>query len=157
MIKHIDKAVDYLPLSISSPAFEEGGMIPTKYTCDGKNISPPIDVENVPEAAQCLVLIMDDPDAPAGTWVHWLVWNIPVTHHLEENDVHGVEGLNDFKKNNYGGPCPPSGTHRYRIKIYALNNLLDLPPESMKPQLEKAMAEFVIAFGQLEGLYKRSK
>ena len=112
-MKHIDKAVDYELLTITSAAFKDGAYIPAKYTCDGENFSPPIDIENIPLAAKCLVLIMDDPDAPRGDWVHWVVWNIPVTHQLLENDVHGIEGLNDFKKHAYGGPCPPSGVHRY--------------------------------------------
>jgi Raf kinase inhibitor-like YbhB/YbcL family protein len=150
-------AVDYKQLKVSSTAFQYEGMIPVKYTCDGKNFSPPLDIEHIPEEARCLALIVDDPDAPVGTWVHWLVWNIPVTHHLKENEVHGKEGMNDFQQKHYGGPCPPSGTHRYFFKVYALNALLDLPLNTKKPQLEKAMSEHIIAFGELVGLYKRKK
>lgn len=156
-MKHTDKAVDYKKLNISSPAFEDGGMIPALYTCEGKNINPPFEIGGIPEEAKCLAIIMDDPDAPAGTWVHWLVWNIPVTHHIRENHAPGMEGINDFQKPNYGGPCPPSGTHRYFIKIYALDALLDLPASSSKNLLEKAMSEHIIGFGELTGLYKRNR
>lgn len=156
-MKHTDRAVDYKQLHISSPVFNAGGMIPSKYTCDGFDISPPIDIKGTPEEATCLALIMEDPDAPVGTWAHWLVWNIPVTHHIRENEVHGVEGVNDFSQHHYGGPCPPSGTHRYFIKIYALDTLLDLPRSTKKVQLEKAMSEHIIGFGELMGLYQRKK
>lgn len=148
-------AIDYIPLKVSSAAFQQEELIPLKYTCDGKNVNPPLDIENIPEEAKCLALIVDDPDAPAGTWVHWLVWNIPVTHHIRENEVHGTEGMNDFQQPHYGGPCPPSGTHRYFFKVYALNALLDLPPGARKHRLEKAMSEHIIAFGELIGMYKR--
>jgi Raf kinase inhibitor-like YbhB/YbcL family protein len=155
-MKHIEKAIDYKQLDISSTAFKAGEMIPAKYTCDGANINPPLDIKNIPEEAKCLALIADDPDAPIGTWVHWVVWNIPVTRHIKEDKVHGVEGINDFQKHHYGGPCPPSGTHRYFFKVYALDALLDLPDSTKKFQLEKAMSEHLIAFGELIGLYKRN-
>lgn len=156
-MKHIEKAVDYRQLKISSSAFRYGEMIPVKYTCDGLNISPPIDIADIPEDTKCLALIMDDPDAPIGTWVHWVVWNIPVTHHIKENEVHGITGFNDFQEHRYGGPCPPSGTHRYFFKIYALNELLGLKADTNKIQLEKAMSEYIIGFGELVGLYTRKK
>lgn len=149
------KAVDYKQLKVSSIAFVADGFIPAKYTCDGQNINPPLQIEHIPEETKCLAMIVDDPDAPAGTWVHWLVWNIPVTHHIKEDEIHGIEGINDFKKHHYGGPCPPSGTHRYYFKIYALDSLLDLPANSTKIQLEKAMSEHIIGFGELIGLYSR--
>jgi Raf kinase inhibitor-like YbhB/YbcL family protein len=148
-------AIDYKHLKVTSAAFEYEGKIPEKYTCDGKNISPPLDIENIPEGAKCLVLIVDDPDAPVATWVHWLVWNIPITHHIHENEVHGTEGLNDFQQQQYGGPCPPSGKHRYFFKVYALKELLNLSANSKKNQVEKAMSGYIIAFGELVGLYKR--
>lgn len=154
-MKHIEKAVDYKLINISSTVFKPGEMIPSKYTCDGININPPLDLKNIPEEAKCLVLIVEDPDAPNGTWVHWIVWNIPVTHHLKENEIHGTEGINDFQKHHYGGPCPPAGTHRYFFKVYALDDLLDLPGGSNKIQLEKAMSEHIIGFGELIGVYKR--
>ncbi len=150
------KTVHFNPLVVSSAAFQNNELIPIQYTCDGKNLSPSLEIEHIPMEAKCLALIMDDPDAPRGTWVHWVAWNIPVTHHLEENEVHGLEGLNDFQKHHYGGPCPPSGTHRYFFKIYALDALLDLPSDTRKEQLENAMNNHVIAFGELIGLYKRA-
>jgi hypothetical protein len=151
------RAVDYKSLKVSSTAFQHEGVIPLQYTCDGRNISPPLDIEHIPEEAKCLVLIADDPDAPLGTWVHWIAWNIPVTHHIKENELHGTEGLNDFQQHHYGGPCPPLGAHRYFFKIYALNSLLHLPVDTKKLQLEKAMSEYIIAFGELVGLYERKK
>jgi|SRR5665647_472915 len=149
------RAVDYKQLKVSSTAFQSGKIIPIQYTCDGININPPLNIEHIPEEAKCLALIVDDPDAPIGTWVHWLVWNIPVTHRIKENEVHGTEGTNDFQQHRYAGPCPPSGTHRYFFKVYALNTLLDLPANTKKLELEKAMSEHIIAFGELIGLYRR--
>jgi Raf kinase inhibitor-like YbhB/YbcL family protein len=157
-MKEVDTAVDYVLLSVSSPAFGDGGMIPPDYSCDGKNISPPIDVDNIPAEARCLALIMDDPDAPRGTWVHWVVWNIPVTHRLEENNIHGVQGVNDFHHQHYGGPCPPSPKpHRYYFKLYALNALLDLPARTNKKQLEKSMSDHILGYGELMGFYQRKE
>jgi Raf kinase inhibitor-like YbhB/YbcL family protein len=155
-MKHIEKAVDYKQMDISSSAFKANEMIPAKYTCDGIDVSPPLDINDIPEETKCLALIMDDPDAPIGTWVHWLAWNIPVTHHIKENEVHGVEGVNDFVQHQYGGPCPPSGIHRYFFKIYALDSMMDLPRNTKKAQLEKAMSEHIIGFGELTGLYKKT-
>ena len=149
------RAVDYKQIKVASTAFPAEGFIPSKYTCDGRNISPPLSFEQVPENAKCLALIVDDPDAPIGTWVHWLAWNIPLTHLIKENVIHGEQGLNDFQENKYGGPCPPSGTHRYFFKVYALDALLDLPRNARKFDLERAMSGHILAFGELIGLYKR--
>ncbi len=154
-MKRIERAVDYKQLDMSSTAFKAGEMIPAKYTCDGENINPPLDIKDIPEEAKCLALIVDDPNAPIGTWVHWFVWNIPVTHHIKEGEIHGVEGINDFQEHHYNGPCPPSGTHRYFFKVYALNAVLDLPDTAKKIQLERAMSEHIIGIGELIGLYKR--
>jgi Raf kinase inhibitor-like YbhB/YbcL family protein len=156
-MKHIDKAIDYKLLNIASAVFKADEMIPVKYTCDGANINPSLDIKGIPDETKCLAIIVDDPDASAGNWVHWLVWNIPVTHHIKENHIPGTEGVNDFQKHHYGGPCPPSGTHRYFFKVYALDAILDLPPDTKKSQLEKAMSEHIIGFGELIGLYKRNK
>lgn len=150
------KAVDYTTIHVSSAAFENNGLIPSKYTCDGLNINPPLDLDHIPGDAKCLVLIVDDPDAPAKTWVHWIAWNIPVTSHLKENTISGVEGYNDFKKHHYGGPCPPAGLHRYFFKVYALTSLLDLPDSADKFALEKAMSGYITGFGEMIGLYQRS-
>lgn len=154
--KDVISAIDYHALTVSSVAFRANAFIPSKYTCDGSNISPSLSIASIPEEAKCLALIMDDPDAPSGLWVHWVAWNIPVTHELEEGTIHAEEGLNDFRQHHYGGPCPPSGTHRYFFKIYALNQLLKLPHTARKEDLEKAMSGSIIAFGQLVGLYKRN-
>jgi hypothetical protein len=151
------KAIDYKMLAVSSPAFLNETIIPVQYTCDGINVSPPLNIDHIPEKAKCLAIIMDDPDAPLRTWVHWLVWNIPVTHHLKENQIHGIQGLNDFRQVHYSGPCPPAGTHHYYFKVYALDALLDLPPASSKEALEKSMSDHIIAFGELTGIYKKIK
>lgn len=148
-------SVYYKELKVSSPAFQNMELIPAKFTCDGKNINPPLEIEHIPDEAKCLAIIVDDPDAPIATWVHWLVWNIPLTHHIKENVIHGTVGVNDFEKNGYGGPCPPSGTHRYFFKVYALDALLDLNQNTRKIQLEKAMSGHIIGFGELIGTYKR--
>ena len=151
------RAVDFKQLKVSSTAFKNEGMIPLKYTCDGNNVNPPLNIEHIPEDAKCLALIVEDPDALMGVWIHWVVWNIPVTHHIKENGIHGIEGINDFQQLHYGGPCPPSGTHRYVFKVYALDSLLDLPANTKKNQIEKAISEHIIGFGELIGLYKKNK
>jgi Raf kinase inhibitor-like YbhB/YbcL family protein len=123
---------------IWSPAFENNGQIPAKYTCDGANVNPPMKIENVPREAKSFALFFDDVDAPRGSYVHWIVWNIdPGIKEIRENSVPegAVQGLNDFKKNNYGGPCPPRRAHRYVFKIYALDAQLNLNPNSTKADL----------------------
>jgi len=142
-------------LVITSPAFENNGFIPSKYTCDGEDVNPAISIDGLPEGTLSLVLIIDDPDAPMGTWDHWIVWNIPPTKIIEENSVPGIEGLNDFRKHTYGGPCPPSGIHRYFFKVYALNTQLTLSSTSKKREVEKAMRGHILAQGELIGRYKR--
>lgn len=145
-------------LKISSPAFQHNGNIPAKYTCEGSDINPALMIENVPEKAQSLVLIVDDPDAPMGTWVHWVVWNIDSKiKEIRENSIPSgaSQGLNDFRKLDYGGPCPPSGTHRYFFKLYALDSLLNLPAKARKADVEKAMKGHVLAEAQIIGLYSR--
>lgn len=152
-MKQTAKAVDYKQLDITSPAFKQDGMMPVKYTRDGENINPPLAIAHIPEETVCLAIIMNDPDAPLGEWTHWLTWNIPVTHYIKENEVHGMVGINDFLQCEYCGPCPPDGAHRYYFKVYALDALLDLPAKTKKHQLEKAMSEHIIGFGELVGLY----
>jgi Raf kinase inhibitor-like YbhB/YbcL family protein len=142
-------------LIITSPAFENNKLIPKKYTCDGEDVNPPLNIKGIPEGTISLVLIVDDPDAPMGTWDHWIVWNIPPVSKIDENSVPGVEGLNDFRKHSYGGPCPPSGTHRYFFKVYALDTKLDLSSNSRKKDVEKAMKGHILAKGELVGLYSR--
>ena len=155
LLAEATRAADYKLLKVSSTAFPNGGLIPVKYTCDGRNINPPLDIDDIPVEAKCLVLIVDDPDAPSGSWAHWLAWNIPVTLHIKENEIHGKEGINDFQRYRYDGPCHLEGSHLYSFKIYALNTLLRLPANTNKAQLEKALSENVIAFGELTGLYSR--
>ncbi|MHB8109007.1 MAG: YbhB/YbcL family Raf kinase inhibitor-like protein [Syntrophorhabdaceae bacterium] len=144
--------------SLESSAFKNNGTIPNLYTCDGKDINPPLTIRNVPAGAKSLVLIVDDPDAPAGIWVHWVVWNIdPSIKEIPENSVPAgaMQGRNDFKKTNYGGPCPPSGTHRYFFKAYALDTTLNLKNNSTKQDVESAMKGHTLAESQVIGLYKR--
>lgn len=154
-MKHEFKDIKYAALEVTSDAFKANELLPSLYTCDGKNINPPLHIDHIPDGAKSLALIVDDPDAPGGMWVHWVVWNIPVTHVIDENKIPGTEGVNDFRRNHYGGPCPPSGTHRYFFKVYALNAVLDLPTHSKKEDLEKAMHPHIVGFGEIVGLYKR--
>ncbi len=142
-------------LTITSSVFENNGVIPAKYTCDGEDVNPPLSISGVPEGTESLVLIVDDPDAPMGTWDHWVVWNIPPVKKIEGNSVPGTEGINDFRKHSYGGPCPPSGTHRYFFKVYALDTKLDLSSNSRKRDVEKAMEGHILAEGEIVGLYSR--
>ena len=145
-------------LQITSPLFPHNGMIPSKFTCDGADVSPPLSIANIPEKTKSFALIVDDPDAPRGTWVHWVVWNIAAgTKEIPENSVspEAIQGTNDFGKQRYGGPCPPSGTHRYLFKLYALDASLSLKPGSTKTQIEEAMKRHVLAQAELIGLYRR--
>ncbi len=145
-------------LTISSPDFQNNGNIPSKYTCDGANVNPPLRIDNVPAGTKSLALIVDDPDAPRGMWVHWVVWNIdPKTGEIKENSVPkgAMQGINDFEQHNYGGPCPPSGTHRYFFKLYALDGILNFSADAGKAGLEKSMQGRILAQAQIVGLYKR--
>lgn len=152
-------------IEVKSTAFQNEAMIPKLYTCDGKDISPPLSWGVVPAEVRSIVLIMDDPDAPRGTWVHWVLFdipadtkglaeNVPRTPSLPNGARHGSNSWGS-KKIGYGGPCPPSGTHRYYFKIYALDTKLDLKPGTTADQVQKAMEGHVIAEGQLMGRYKR--
>lgn len=154
-MQHQEVITGFRALEVTSPAFRPGAMIPRKYTCEGEDINPPIDIGELPPSTRSLAVVADDPDAPSGTWLHWLVWNIAVTHHIHENEVPGDQGVNDFGRNDYGGPCPPSGTHRYFFRIYALDDLLDLPEGSTRAQVESAMRDHILAYGELMGVYKR--
>jgi Raf kinase inhibitor-like YbhB/YbcL family protein len=150
-------------MKLESSAFKAGGVIPAKYTCDGQDISPPLSWSDVPANARSFALIVDDPDAPRGTWVHWVAWNIPAkTRALDEglpkedslsNQV--KQGMTDFQRPGYGGPCPPSGTHRYFFKLYALDMALNLPSQTTKGELEKAMKGHIVDQAELMGTYHR--
>lgn len=142
-------------LTISSPAFTNEGAIPSKYTCDGQNINPPLEIKGIPQGAQSLALIVEDPDAPRGIFDHWIVWNIQPGATIAEESTPGREGKNGFGKTAYGGPCPPSGTHRYFFKVYALDADLDLPAASSKRDLEQAMQPHLLAEGSLMGTYRK--
>jgi len=145
-------------LTVSSPAFKNNGTISSKYTCGGVNVNPPLFIEHVPAGAKSLALIVDDLDAPAGVWVHWVLWNIhPETKEIGENSVPkgAQQGMNDFRKKPYSGPCPPSGTHRYFFKLYALDTILTISPDATKADLEKAMKGHIIEQAHITGLYKR--
>lgn len=143
-------------MRIKSPAFETEERIPTKYTCDDRAISPPLEIKNVPSKAKSLVLIMDDPDSPNGTFVHWLMWNIPSEKTEVEEDQMAdqeVEGTNDFGNVGYGGPCPGSGVHRYFFRLYALDITLKLPASTTRDELEEEMEEHILEEAELIGLY----
>ena len=155
---------DIMSIQITSTAFAKGHAIPAKYTCDGTDVSPALTWTNAPDAARSFALIVDDPDAPSGTWVHWVVYDLPAgTNSLPENVAksqyisgNAKQGLNDFQRLGYGGPCPPPGkAHRYFFKLYALDTMLDLKPGSTKQELLKAMQGHVLAEGQLMGTYQR--
>jgi len=152
-----------MKIKISSAAFQDGGQIPSKYTCDGADVSPPFEWSGVPNGAKSLALICDDPDAPAKTWVHWVVYDLPAsTTKLPEGlplteklATGGKQGKNDFGKIGYGGPCPPSGTHRYFFKLYAIDGETSLEPGATKEQVLKAIQGHILAQGELIGRYKR--
>ncbi|HZR18827.1 MAG TPA: YbhB/YbcL family Raf kinase inhibitor-like protein [Verrucomicrobiae bacterium] len=151
-------------MQLTSTAFGEGQSIPSKYTCDGENVSPPLSWNGLPQGTKSLALIADDPDAPSGTWVHWVLYDLPpTTTELPEGLAKSQyipggakQGLNDFKHLGYGGPCPPPGkAHRYYLKLYALDRVLELKPGATKNEVERAMEKHTLAQSQLMGMYKR--
>jgi Raf kinase inhibitor-like YbhB/YbcL family protein len=149
-------------MELTSTAFEHEGNIPSRYTCDGDNVNPPLKFRNVPENTVCLVLIMEDPDVPKyiredGLWVHWVVFNIPnsVSSIRQKSQPEGVPGSSTRNTLTYGGPCPPDGEHRYFFKLYALNSMLELPQGANKKNVEKAMQGLIIEQCELIGKYQR--
>jgi Raf kinase inhibitor-like YbhB/YbcL family protein len=150
-------------MNLTSSAFAQGAMIPKEYTCDGRDISPPLSWSEPPEKTQIFALIMDDPDAPMGTWVHWVIYNIPATVHTLREGVPpnadlpdgSRQGRNSWRRIGYGGPCPPSGTHRYFFKLYALDTMLGLAAGATKEELLKAMEGNILAQAELMGKYSR--
>lgn len=150
-------------MTLTSSAFAEGASIPDQYTCNGRDISPPLAWSNVPAGTQSLALICDDPDAPVGTWVHWVLFNLPPTlQGLPEGvpnqktlEGGGVHGLNSWRRVGYGGPCPPGGTHRYYFKLYALDTTLKLDSNATARDVEAAMQGHVLGAAQLMGRYSR--
>jgi Raf kinase inhibitor-like YbhB/YbcL family protein len=164
-ISQAAESTNKVSINLTSSAFAEGAAIPEEYTCQGKNISPPLKWSGVPSETRSLAFIMDDPDAPMGTWVHWVLYDLaPSMTDLPEGlsarehiaPGSGKEGSNDFKHLGYGGPCPPAGKpHRYFFKLYALDTTLDLKPGAKKKDLERAMEKHILAQGQLMATYKR--
>jgi Raf kinase inhibitor-like YbhB/YbcL family protein len=153
-----------MAMKLTSPAFEDGGFIPTRHTCDGEDVSPALEWTGVPEGAKSLALICDDPDAPAGTWVHWVIYDIPpslagLPEAIPPTEVTAEgakQGKNDFRRTGYGGPCPPPGSpHRYFFKLYALDTEPGLPAGATKADLLRVMEGHVLAEAQLAGRYGR--
>jgi Raf kinase inhibitor-like YbhB/YbcL family protein len=142
-------------MEVRSPEFENGKNIPRKFTCEGTDINPTLIIEDIPVGTKSLALIVDDPDAPMGTWVHWVSFNIPVVSLIDEDSIPGKQGLNNFGRKEYGGPCPPSGTHRYFFKLYALDTVLDLNEGIKKEALEEAVEGHILDKAELMGLYKK--
>ena len=147
-------------MRLTSFAFKDGGVMSAKYTCDGDNVSPPLIISDVPSDAVSLALIVDDPDAPGEVWVHWTLWGIsPETDEIEEDTVPQgtTEGLTSFGCTGYGGPCPPTGSHHYFFKLYALDIELELDSEADKKEIEDAMREHIVEEARLIGIYSREK
>lgn len=153
-------------MTLTSAAFVPNDRIPSQYTCDAEDASPPLSWSGAPSGVKSFALICDDPDAPVGTWVHWVLWNIPGDTNLLQEKLpkkdklpNGArQGITDFKRPGYGGPCPPPGKpHRYFFKLYALDTMLDLPAKSTKAKLEEAMKGHILSEAQLLGIYSRSR
>jgi len=144
-------------LTITSNAFTMGEAIPRRYTCEGDNINPPLEVNNIPDGTQTLAIIMDDPDAPSGTYVHWVSWNLPPDIYIPENRQHQMNGTNSSGTLGYTGPCPPSGNHRYYVYVYALNKALTISNGATRAILEAAMNGHILAEGVLMGRYAKSR
>lgn len=148
-----------MEFKLTSPAFNHGSQIPSRYTCDGENINPHLIIHGVPANAKSLALLMEDPDAPAGLWIHWVMWNIPPeTKEIREHTVpmKAEEGYNTSRQSGYDGPCPPSGTHRYFFRLFALDSKLNLAEAADKQMLETAMETHILATTELIGTYSRT-
>ena len=142
-------------MRLSSPEFEHERFIPQKFTCQGKGVNPPLSIEDIPGGAKSLALIMDDPDAPSGDFVHWVLFDIPVTSHIDENTIPGKQGLNSLGKLGYVSPCPPTGVHRYFFKIYALDKMLSSDEGLSKSEIEREISVHLLDKAELIGLYQR--
>ena len=141
-------------ITVKSPAFDHNGNIPVKYSCNGENINPEIIIKDIPSGVKSLALVVTDPDAPGG-FVHWVMWNIPVTEKIAENSAPGIQGKNGRDENKYHGPCPPNGTHHYHFYVYALDKKLDLPESSTKSALLNAIEGHILGSGEIIGLFKK--
>lgn len=155
IILYIMSAILSNTLTVKSPAFKNQEWIPSKYTCDGLNVNPELQIGNIPANTKSLAVIVDDPDAPNGTFCHWLLWNIVPKNSISEGSTPGTQGRNSRQEHTYFGPCPPSGTHHYHFKVYALDTQLNLPLDTDEKELVRAMKGHVISWGELVGLYKR--
>lgn len=144
-------------MKLTSPAFKPRDLIPRKYTCDGENVSPPLEIDELPEGTGSLALVVDDIDSAPGTFVHCVAFDIPPEPRIEEGGIGGRLGLNDFGEIGYGGPCPGSGTHRYVFRAYALDQKTMLSEGVTRIQLERAMQGHVLAQAELVGLYRKEK
>lgn len=145
-------------MRVTSSAFAQEEQIPDEYSCAGTNVNPPLSISEVPEGTKSLALIVDDHDAPAGVFTHWLVWNIDsqTKEIVEDNLPEGaIVGTNDAGKTEYNGPCPPSGTHRYFFKVYALDTRLELEPQATRGELDEALDEHILDSAELVGLYSK--
>ena len=155
----MERVLEKPPFRVHSPAFAYGEQIPREYTCEGRDVNPPLTIENVPEDAESLALIVEDPDSPGGHWIHWRVWNIhPRTTYIKENSLpqDAIQGINSFGQAAYGGPCPHQGEHTYIFHLYALRHALHLPVEATDLMLRNALLGNVIAEATLVGYYRRS-
>jgi len=143
-------------LTITSTAFKDGGEIPSRYTCEGENINPPLLIDQIPHGTQTLAVIAEDPDAPNGTFDHWIAWNIPPDTLIEEDRPPGISGKNSAGKTGYHGPCPPSGSHRYYFHVFALDDSLQVESGADRKTVEAAMQPYIIAKGSIMGRYKKT-
>lgn len=149
---------DHKGLTVTSTAFTDNGMIPSKYSCEGQDINPPLHITGIPSKAKSLALIAHDPDAPMkGGFTHWVMWNIDVDGNIPENFKGAEQGWNGMKQNGYKGMCPPTGTHHYNFKVYALDIKLKITNNTDKAGLEKAIQGHIVAEGEITGLYKKTK
>lgn len=142
-------------LNVTSPDFEHEGEIPSKFTCDGEDINPAFQIDGIPSRAKSIVVMMEDPDSRSSTMNYWLLWNVKPTGIIEAATTAGVKGTNSMGKTSYLGPCPNAGTHRYFFKVYALDTMLEIPEDSNKWTVQKAMEDHVLASGELMGWYRR--
>lgn len=144
-------------MRLRSPAFENDGTIPRKHTCEGENVNPPLYISEIPENAKSLCIIMHDPDSPSGDFVHWIEYDIEPTELIDEGFRSGIQGINDFGRAGYGGPCPSKGMHHYQIDLFALDSKLQLPENSSRERVEGALKGHVLASAELNGYYKKGQ
>jgi Raf kinase inhibitor-like YbhB/YbcL family protein len=139
-------------MRLSSPAFADGAMIPSEYTCDGQDLVPPFVIEDVPVGTASFAIVCHDPDSPSGNWDHWVAYDIPADTRSIDSQV-GTQGMNSWPRSGYGGPCPSSGTHRYIFTLYALDTLMNLAPDATRSQVEQKMSGHILAQAELTGKY----